>query len=284
MTDEGSPPVVVGIDGSKAALRAALWAVDEAITRDTTVRLVCAVTAPHDHLDEALARARHALRDASAAVEGCGQPVKVETDALQGDPVDVLTEASRSAALVCVGWKGTHDSGDAGRGSTAARVAREAHSPVAIVRRRHTHEGVGPNRWIVAVLTESPDAHAVLHTAMDEAQLRHASILALTPWGQTSGHDGGADIRAKLDRYLEDADRDDADIQICALPRPDNMLNLLTQSADVDQLVVASADDSRLLAELVGPPIRAVLKGTNCSVLFLRDGGTDSPGTKSLEE
>jgi nucleotide-binding universal stress UspA family protein len=154
---------------------------------------------------------------------------------------------------------------------------------VAIVRRRHLHEGVGPHRWIVAVLTESPDAHAVLHTAMDEAQLRHASILALTPWGRRSEPDG-SDVRAKLDRYLADADDDDADFQICALPRPDNMLNLLAQSADVDQLVVASADDSRLLAELVGPPIRAVLKGTNCSVIFLRDGGIDSSGTKPLEE
>ena len=27
-------PIVVGIDGSKAAIRAALWAVDEAVSRD----------------------------------------------------------------------------------------------------------------------------------------------------------------------------------------------------------------------------------------------------------
>lgn len=283
MTDNGSPPVVVGIDGSKAAIKAALWAVDEAIARDTSLRLLCAVAAPREDAEEAFVGAEHALRDASAAVQGCGHPVKVEGEILQGDPADVLTEASRSAALVCVGWKGRHDSGDAGRGATAARVVREAHSSVAIVRRRHVHEAVGPNRWIVAVLTESPDAHAVLHTAMEEAQLRHASILALTPWGRRSEYDGG-DVRAKLDRYLEESDSDDADIQICALPRPDNMLNLLAQSADVDQLVIASAEDSRLLAELVGPPIRAVLKGTDCSVVFLRDGGSAFTWHQSLEE
>ena len=36
-------PVVVGIDGSKAAIRAALWAVDEAASRDTPLRLLCAI-------------------------------------------------------------------------------------------------------------------------------------------------------------------------------------------------------------------------------------------------
>lgn len=33
-------PVVVGIDGSRAALDAALWAIDEAIDRDVPLRLV----------------------------------------------------------------------------------------------------------------------------------------------------------------------------------------------------------------------------------------------------
>ncbi len=39
-----SPPsVVVGIDGSRSALDAALWAVDEAVSRDIPLRLVYAV-------------------------------------------------------------------------------------------------------------------------------------------------------------------------------------------------------------------------------------------------
>ena len=39
-----SPPsVVVGVDGSRSALDAALWAVDEAVSRDVPLRLVYAV-------------------------------------------------------------------------------------------------------------------------------------------------------------------------------------------------------------------------------------------------
>ena len=37
------PTVVIGVDGSAAALRAALWAVDEAASRDIPLRLVHAL-------------------------------------------------------------------------------------------------------------------------------------------------------------------------------------------------------------------------------------------------
>ena len=49
---------IVGIDGSKAALRAALWAVDEAVSRDTPLRLVHVAPASGHGLDEALAEAK----------------------------------------------------------------------------------------------------------------------------------------------------------------------------------------------------------------------------------
>ena len=56
MEDRNSSPptVVVGIDGSRSAVDAALWAVDEAVGRDIPLRLVYAVdpntagTDPHD--------------------------------------------------------------------------------------------------------------------------------------------------------------------------------------------------------------------------------------------
>lgn len=35
-----SNPIVVGIDGSTAALKAAEWAVDEAVSRDIPLRLI----------------------------------------------------------------------------------------------------------------------------------------------------------------------------------------------------------------------------------------------------
>ena len=41
--DESATSVVVGIDGSRSALDAALWGVDEAVSRDVPLRLVYAI-------------------------------------------------------------------------------------------------------------------------------------------------------------------------------------------------------------------------------------------------
>jgi hypothetical protein len=72
--DHSSPsaPVIVGIDGSTAALRAALWAVDEAVSRDTPLRLVHVVPASGHGLDEALADGRDVLHKAWTEVEATG--------------------------------------------------------------------------------------------------------------------------------------------------------------------------------------------------------------------
>jgi nucleotide-binding universal stress UspA family protein len=37
---KNSAPVVVGVDGSDAAIDAAIWAIDEAISRDVPLRIV----------------------------------------------------------------------------------------------------------------------------------------------------------------------------------------------------------------------------------------------------
>src|SRR6202165_2631356 len=101
---ESPGPVVVGIDGSKAAVNAAKWAIDEAISRDVPLRLVYvthireASIAPRVdfHFEQQYAEA--ALRQAHAAVEATGRLVKVETAVLRGDVDDTLVEESRDAA------------------------------------------------------------------------------------------------------------------------------------------------------------------------------------------
>ena len=106
-----SPTVVVGIDGSRSAVDAALWAVDEAVGRDIPLRLVYAVdpntagTDPHDGARE-LARAEVAVRYALTAVESTDKPVKIEVEILQDLPTKALLQASRRAALLCVGSMG----------------------------------------------------------------------------------------------------------------------------------------------------------------------------------
>src|ERR1700681_1914663 len=135
-----SPSVVVGIDGSRAALDAALWAVDEAVNRDIPLRLVYAIapcddssTGPEDAARR-LATAELAVRYAFTAVESTEKPVKIEVEILQGGPTRALMDASRGAAMLCVGSIGLNHFTEGRVGSTAADVVARAHCPGAMIR------------------------------------------------------------------------------------------------------------------------------------------------------
>ena len=109
---KNSAPVVVGVDGSDAAINAAKWAIDEAISRDVPLRLVHVThiegqpAAPEDEFRLDVQYAESSLRAATAAVEATGNPVKIETDILWGSPDTALINESRNAAMVCVGSVG----------------------------------------------------------------------------------------------------------------------------------------------------------------------------------
>jgi nucleotide-binding universal stress UspA family protein len=91
-------PIVVGIDGSQAAVRAAEWGVDEAVSREVPLRLVEVITqraepaplASVGNVRMEVEYAQAALRTAAAAVAADGKLVKVETAILQGDPASLL--------------------------------------------------------------------------------------------------------------------------------------------------------------------------------------------------
>jgi len=65
-------PIIVGIDGSRAAVAAAFWAVDEAISRAVPLRLISVIRQTHPSPDDYaldLAHAETSLREAQFAVE-----------------------------------------------------------------------------------------------------------------------------------------------------------------------------------------------------------------------
>ena len=265
-------PVVVGIDGSKAAVRAALWAVDEAVRHETTLLLVHVIGPASDDRETSVAEAGSVLTDAWEAVVATGKPVKVESDIVHGDAALQLVKASRVARMVCLGHKGTHDSAPGRRGATAIQVAESAFSTVAVI--RHRKERSPFHQWIIAVLDETPESHMVLHSALDEATLRRAPVLALTSWSTTGRQKrrtaSATGLRKTLDRYLERADG--ADIQVCALPMPDHIFNVLKQSASIDQLVVVGATNTAVTHELMTHRAAKILRKSNCSTMFVRPG------------
>lgn len=273
MTVTESQPIVVGIDGSKAAFRAAFWAAEEAVSRKAPLRLVAVIDGGGKDAKAEMASTGEELRGLKLALQTYEPALQVEMDVWTGEPADALVQASSSAQLLCVGWKGTHDSGPGRRGSTAAQVARKAESSVAIVHRRHAHRPVGPHRWVVAVLDDRRDADSILQAAGAEARSRAASILALSPWPPDSEQTSA--IRERLEATFE-AGGGGSDTLRCVLSRPDDIVDLLALSAQIDQLVIAWPDDASLVDQLLSSRSAHILRGTDCSLLILRNSRRDS--------
>ena len=170
--------VVVGIDGSRASLNAARWAVAEAIQRDAVLRLVHAVPAsefspgpPERHVCNADA----ALLDARDEVKDVGNSVCLELTRKVGDPDKVLIAESCSADLICIGEPAPRIPTGKLFGSTAAALLERAHCPVAIM--RTGADGALRDGGVVSVvLDDQPDNDAVVHLAMQEGRLRNATV------------------------------------------------------------------------------------------------------------
>ncbi|MEZ0366855.1 universal stress protein [Mycobacterium sp. pUA109] len=169
------PSVVVGVDGSKAAVRAAVWAIDEAVSRDIPLRLVsvidprdlCGADADRIHFGAA----RTALHEARCAVEATGAQVKIETDVVTGNPAAKLAEESRCASLVCVGAIGVKHACH-GLGSVAAALVELACCPVAVIDQA-AHRPRTPD---TAAIVVEADNGVVLRHAFEEARLRSAPL------------------------------------------------------------------------------------------------------------
>lgn len=269
------PSVVVGVDGSRGATRAALWALDEAVSRDIPLRLVYAIDSPAATAEE-LSAAESAIRQAADAVEATERPVKLETDILRGRPIATLVAASRWAAMICVGEVGLKHF-DADRiGSTATALVTSAHCPVAIVRGHDAVAGRGPG-WVVVELDESPDSAAVLQFGVQEARLRGAPLRVLGSWQSryTDVHDshavsdGNRMVRAQLDRRLSHWKNQYPDLDARPVAIHGNALHYLAKHADSIQLVVVGARNARGIEELLGPTGSATLHNTDCSVLIV---------------
>jgi nucleotide-binding universal stress UspA family protein len=179
--------IIVGIDGSEQAVRAALWAIDEAVSRNATLRLIYVLrtdlsgTLTAAEYVTAVATAKHALGAARERIAERDSAVTVGTKIAQGSPAGVLLAESGDAEMVCVGWSGTNRMAAALMGSTATSVAAGATCPVAIVRTpSDAAGGEPPPRWvIVPVGASSRDDGSAIAEAVAESRHRGWPVLAV---------------------------------------------------------------------------------------------------------
>ncbi len=255
MNELGSKSVIVGVNGSQAAVNAAKWAIDEARNRQMPLRFVYVIPRREAQMASAFTseweaeRAEMALSQAESAVRSEGKPVEVETAILSGDPAQVLIGQSQDAALVCVGTARRGWASDGLLGPTAAGLVAHAHCPVAVIR---TNPDGSPTELsvIAVVLNDEPDNDEVVHQAMEEGRRRHATV-------------------RQIDRRLNSWVRRYPDVHVQTVAAGTGAKPSEDHSSAIELAVVGSADADEM-AGLVTPNCHPILGYPDCSVLVIR--------------
>lgn len=265
-------PVVVGIDGSKAAVAAALWAVDEAIARDVPLRLVYAAAeaaAPSNPLgvtDVTVEYGENSLRATSSAVEATGKTVKLETEISCGAVDAILIAESRSAAMLCVASVGIGWVAEKVLGSTAAAVSRDAACPVVVVRYPSRIEPGRADRWIVVGIDDRDGNDILVGHALDEARIRRAAVLAVATW---SSELSGVSY-SELDHRCEVWRQRYPDVHIHPTATGGGLPEFLVEKRSHGiELAVIGAADADELPQIIGPHHRPLVPYGQCSVMVV---------------
>lgn len=267
-----SPSIVVGIDGSRTAEYAALWAIEEAIRRDVPLRLLAAA-APGDQEADAAASA---VRVAAAVVETIGRPIRLETQVIAGAAIPTLLESSGSAVMICIGSVGIKQLAHNRVGSTTQALVASASCPVAMVRSPPRMVTTDPG-WVVVELDDTPDSAAVLQFGVAEARLRGAPLRVLGAWQSryTDIHDshavadGNRLVRAQLDRRLSQWKHHYPDLDVRPVAIHGSALKYLGKHAAEIGLVVIGAANATGVGELLGPLGLTTLNDTDCTILVV---------------
>lgn len=276
--------VIVGIDGSVAAIDTAQWAAREAIMRDVPLKLVSAVNTartpghrgPTGHEVE---NGEEFLSAAAAAVYAMAEPVKVETEVVWGPPAEALIEQSRTAALLCVGTVGIGAFARAVIGSTASGVAGRARCSVAVIRPRETHSAAN---FVAVGIDDRPETDAVIESALREARARRAPLVAAALGCNVFGGNSEDRVEHRLEPWRQgypdvaiDVREAQANLSDFLADHCDDLRRRYTPShLDGDPfarpLAVLDSADIHAVANIVGPHDHAVLRHGYCSVLVIR--------------
>lgn len=244
-TPETTGPVVVGVDGSTAALDAVRWAAEEAVQRGVPLRIVYVAPehepdpvfgAPdldRDYGDDAL------LQASAAAVETHSYPI-VFPAFRQGDTTSTLRHEGDAACLLVVGSVGVGILGSVLLGSTAAALSATAPCPVAVIKTPHlgrtSRAQDMKDQPIVAVLTgPSYEWEAIVARATDEAALHQTTVLI------ASVINGGTD-----DETIE------ARIAEWQVQRPEIRMDSISQTGQLPSFAASLAKIAQII--VVGPP------------------------------
>ncbi len=247
MSGTNEKQVIVGIDGSEQAERAALWAADEAVARHARLRLIYVIrtdlsgTLTAAEYTTAVTTAKRALKSVRGRIDERGGGVTVSTTIAHGAPAAVLVAESSDADMVCVGWSGMNRMGIALMGSTATTVAENTTCPVAIVRTPAGDPVREPqSRWVIVSIGASSHHNCtVIADAASESRNRGWPVLAVwTDSGQDKSCVAAVNLLASQWR------REYPDVHIYPVATNDGLVQFLQASPELGGIIMIDGDSS----------------------------------------
>ena len=302
--------ILVGLDGSDAALHALDWAAQEAQVRQWGLRLVCSYALPsfaaasldggYAALDDSAIRAGAEAVVAEAAERVAGSGVPVTGHVAVGDAAAVLVDESREVGLVVVGTRGGGGFAERLLGTVSSALPAHAKCPSVVVplRARGSQEPQGtplpvvtPVKRVLVGVDGSPQSEQALRCAMREAQRWHASLLAVSavPVNTVAGvlawlpepidhravlADVEESLGLVLDRVADEAKGLTVERRVVDGTGAEVLTGL---SEDADLLVVGSRGRGGFTGLLLGSTSQAVLHHARCPVLVVTKGAEEPP-------
>ncbi|WP_158888142.1 universal stress protein [Amycolatopsis anabasis] len=293
-----SSPIVVGVDGSEAALGAVRWAAVEARHRRCGLRLVHAIDDPALSFPAAMPlreeprrflriRGARLLAAAREAAKEVAPELELETELSERSVTPVLLAAAESASLLVLGTWGLRPLGRALAGSVSIALAAHARCPVALIRPHVAEEAPPADGPVVVGVEDSPASAAAIPIAFEEASWRGGRLIALhcvnTPFlaavfEETHVHlDQPAletQAREVLTDRLGDWPQRYPGVTVERLVTRGHPTEELLGMADRAQLlVVGSRGRGGLAGMLLGSTSQAVMSYALCPVIVARNPG-----------
>lgn len=289
--------VVVGVDGSESALRAARWGAAEAGRRQLPLRLVLAFGWTPDHVlgqpglagryrDVMLERAREQLAEA-AAVAGLAAPgVTVEQQLVTGSPIEVLASEARRAQVVVIGDRGLSRIEGLLVGSVAIALVAGAPCPVVVVRGAERDPSETASLPVVVGDDGCPTGEAAIAFAFEAASARNVSLLAVHAWADLVFDPSMAmavdwpALEAEKARLLAErlagwAQKYPAVPVEQFIVRDSPAHSLLTRASEAQLVVVGSRGRGGLSGLVLGSVSNALVHRAPCPVVVVRPDPTE---------
>ena len=189
-------PILVGVDGSAAALAAVRWAARDAALRQVSLTLAHVVNSPIPGRSQVAAlagvrrwqeeRARGFIKSAIDVARECtGErgSLQIDSKVFHSATVPTLVGLSKEAQMVVVGYRG--HGGTLVRsflGSVSSGLVYHAHCPVAVIHDDAPLVGNVERAPVLVGIDGSPASEAATAIAFEEASKRGVGLIALHAW------------------------------------------------------------------------------------------------------